>query len=117
VDFFRVGAGPVAAAVDSLLEADRVVLCGVVELELLSGAGQKDAVRLTSLLAALRFVEITRDDFHSAGEQLAALRRRGVTVPATDALIAALCLRCSFMLLTTDRHFAHFPEVQRLATE
>ena len=115
VDFFRQGSGPIAATVDSLLDADRVVLCGVVELELLHGSRDKDASRLRKLLEALRFADTTRDDFRAAGDRLAALRRRGVNVPATDALIAALCVRARLLLLTTDRHFHHFPDVKRLA--
>jgi predicted nucleic acid-binding protein len=116
VDFFRKGSGPIAAAVDVLLDQDRVVLCGVVEMELLQGAGAKDAPRLTVLLSALRFADASREDFRAAGESLATLRRRGVIVPATDALIAALCLRNRLALLTTDSHFEHFPEIGRFAS-
>jgi predicted nucleic acid-binding protein len=114
VDFFRQGAGPVADAVDSLLDEDRVILCGVVEMELLQGVRDRDAARLLKLLGALRFVEATRDDYRAAGERLAALRRRGVTIPATDALIAAVCERAKLALLTTDRHFEHLSGVERL---
>jgi hypothetical protein len=114
VDFFRQGTGQVADAVDALLDGDRVVLCGVVEMELIHGVRDRDAPRLRKLLEALHFVETTRDDYRAAGEKLATLRQRGVTVPATDALIAALCERAKLALLTSDRHIEHFPGVQRL---
>lgn len=115
VDFFRQGEGPVAATLDRLLEDDQAVLCGVVEMELLQGVRAKDRSRLRVLLCALRYVSVEREDFLVAGERLGELRRGGITVPATDALIAALCTRHRLELLTTDRHFEHFPAVKRHA--
>jgi predicted nucleic acid-binding protein len=43
---------------------------------------------------------------------LAKLRRKGVHAPLTDALIAVLSVRHNLAILTLDKHFAHFSDMQ-----
>ncbi len=116
IEYFRQSDGLVGDTILRLLDADRIVLCGIVELELLQGALPKERRMLKELLQALTYVESERRDFVAAGEGLALLRRRGVTIPATDGLIATLCLRHRLSLLAIDSHFDHYPELLRLAT-
>lgn len=114
IEFLRQSEGAVGDAVLRLLDEDRAVLCGMVELELLQGARPKERRTLADLLQALRYVETERRDFVAAGERLAELRRQGVTIPASDGLIALLCIRHRLQLLTIDAHFDHLPELARL---
>ncbi|MCX7045166.1 MAG: PIN domain-containing protein [Candidatus Sumerlaeota bacterium] len=114
VEYLRFGKGAASEVLDGLMEKDQVVICGVVEMELLRGVCPHERSRLKGLLSALRFVEILRVDFIVAGERLCQLREKGVTVPATDALIAAVCKRHDLPLLTLDDHYKRFPEVKRL---
>lgn len=104
----------VAEALDRLIAEDRVVLCGVVEMELLSGLREAERTLLESHLSALLYLDTEREDFRRAGEILGTLRRQGVTVPAPDALIAALCLRHELPLLELDKHFAHIGGLKRI---
>ncbi len=113
VDYLRQGQTPASQELDFLLEENRVLLCGVVELELLQGVRPPERSTLTQLLEALSYVETEREDFQAAGELSQALRSRGIQVPSTDALIAAICLRRDFPLLTADRHFEHFHPLKR----
>lgn len=101
-----------ADVLEHLISEDRVVLCGVVELELLQGVREEERSNLEASLSALEFLPTTRADFQQAGELLGNLRRRGVTIPATDGLIAAQCLRRDLILLENDKHFAEL-EVRR----
>ncbi len=114
IDYLRHGQNAVADAVDRLLDEDRIVLCGMVELELLQGVRPRQRRTLSDVLQALRYVDTERRDFIAAGDRLAELRRQGVTIPASDGLIGVLCVRHRLRLLTTDSHFDHLPEVGRL---
>lgn len=104
---------PETDRLDSLLQQDRVALCGVVEMELLRGVRPAERNRLASLLESLHYVEILREDFVAAGERLCQLREQGITIPATDALIGMVCKRNRLALLTLDSHFEHLREVKR----
>ncbi len=114
IDYFRKTEGAVGDRVSRLLDEDRIVLCGMVELELLQGVRPRERRVLGELLRALSYVETERRDFIAAGDRLAQLRRKGVTLPASDGLIAALCVRHKLQLLTLDAHFDHLEEVERL---
>jgi hypothetical protein len=114
VDYFRGGDSGAVAVLDNLLEEKRAALCGTVEMELLQGVRPADKDRLVDLLTALRYIETERADFQMAGELLASLRVKGVHIPATDGLIAALCVRHQLPLLTLDKHFDHLPHVKKI---
>lgn len=105
---------PAAEALDALVVADRVVLCGVVEMELYAGLKSGEREELEAQFAALPFVEAAREDFRRAGHLLGLLRGQGVTIPSSDALIAALCLRHGLTLLENDGHFGHVEGLERL---
>ncbi len=100
---------------DGLIEGERALLCGVVEAEILQGLRRGEREEVADLFSALRYFETERRDFSKAGERLGELRRSGVTIPLTDAIIGALCSRHDIALLTTDRHFDHMPEVERVS--
>jgi len=95
------------------LEEDRALLCGVVEAEILQGLRSAERDKVADLLTALKYLDAERQDFLRAGKRLGELRRSGITIPLTDALIGALCSRHGVALLTLDRHFDHMPEVER----
>jgi predicted nucleic acid-binding protein len=99
--------------VDALLDQERVVLCGLVELEMLQGFRADEGALFASLFEALAYAEADRQDWRAAGFLLAGLRARGITIPGTDALIAALCLRHDLLLLTLDKHFDQIPQLRR----
>lgn len=114
IDYFRHAEGAVGDCISRLLDEDRIALCGMVELELLQGVRPHERRSLRDLLGALSYIETERRDFIAAGERLAALRREGVTIPASDGLIATLCVRHRLQLLAIDAHFDRLPEVDRL---
>jgi predicted nucleic acid-binding protein len=95
--------------VDALLGTDQALFCGVVEMELLHGMRPRERKLLLPLFEALRYVDIDREDWKAAGNMLASMRSRGTAVPASDALIACLCLRHGLELLTKDHHFEKIP--------
>ncbi len=114
IEAFRGGDIRLKQAVDRLLDEERVVFCGVIELELYHGFRPHERDRILPLFDAMSYVEVDRDDWRRAGALLFELRSRGVTIPATDALIGSLCLRHSLSLLTLDRHFRSIPKLSLL---
>ena len=85
---------------------DGVLTCGIVETELYQGVREDERVILEAQLDALDFLETTRGDYRAAGNVLKALRKRGITIPTPDAVIAALCLHHDLTLLERGGHFA-----------
>jgi len=111
IEFFRQTRGRPGDILSTLLSEDRVVLCGVVEMEIVQGLRDKELRDVQAALRLLPYVETTRDDFVEAGNLWRALRQKGKTIPATDTLIAQLCLKRNLWLLTLD---AHFNGIERL---
>ena len=104
---------PAAEALDRLISEDRVVLSGVIEMELYQGLRENEREVLEAQFTALAFFETRREDFRRAGHLLGDLRRQGVTIPSPDALVAALCLHHDLTLLENDGHFEHIEGLKR----
>jgi predicted nucleic acid-binding protein len=104
VAFFR-GDEPACARVVALVEANRALRCGPVELELRQGLRRREVPAVLGLLSALTSLPLDGLDFTSAGDLLRDLRERGRVVPSIDGLIATLAIRHEVALLTLDRHF------------
>ena len=68
---------------------------------------------LRSALAAVIWVETTNESYARAGMLGFELRRRGVSVPTTDCVIAAVAESVGGRILTLD---GHFEELARAAS-
>jgi len=112
IEAFRGKDRRIKEAVGNLLKEERAVFCGIIELELIQGFRKEDRSRCLPLLDVLPYVEVERQDWRTGGELLAALRSRGITIPATDAVIATLCQRHDLTLLTLDKHFQSIPRLR-----
>lgn len=92
----------------ALLNADSIIITGIVLQELLQGfRGPRDQARLLRYLQALPLIEPTRETHVRAAELRNTCRRRGVQLGTVDALIAQLCIENDLVLLTTDKDFTH----------
>lgn len=113
IAFFR-GHEPLASRVDAALADGSAAVCGMIELEVLQNVrpGEEDVRSLMRSTLRLRTDEA---DYREAGERLAGLRRRGVTLPVTDGLIAQLALRYGVPLLEFDKHFEHIEGLERIS--
>ena len=92
--------------VDYLLKDNMVLTTGIINLELLSGAKTKSEYqRLKNRLTALENITTDETLWDMALDLAFKLRRKGVTVPLTDILIAACALSEKCVLLHADNHF------------
>jgi hypothetical protein len=110
---FLVG-DPRAVAMLGLLKQSRaVVICGTVKQEVLQGSRDAKALaRLEREMSIWRYEAERPEDFVEAARIYAALRWKGVTVPASDCLIAAVARRLGARVAATDPHFAAIPGVR-----
>lgn len=97
---------PIRSRIDVLLKEDVVITTGIIKLEILAGTRTpKEYKRLESRFDALGQVETGDDLWRHACEYGFQLRRKGLTVPSTDVLIAACALQAEAVLLHADTHF------------
>ena len=110
IDFFRDSSGATGDMVAELIRLDRAYLTGPVMAELLHGAdGKRETTQLDDVFATIPILDVSREDWVTTGTVLHALRKKGVTVPLTDALIASVAQRNKMAVLTLDKHFQHLP--------
>lgn len=89
-----------------LLKENIIITSGMVKLELLGGTKQeKEFQRLKARLDALDMVETNTSLWEKSYDLAFRLRRKGITVPYTDILIAASALVIDATVVHADSHF------------
>jgi tRNA(fMet)-specific endonuclease VapC len=113
IDYFNKPDSETGKIVEQILRNGRAVLAGIVLTEILQGAKIKtefDAI-LESMLA-LPLLEASLTTWIEAGRISFALRKKGITIPTTDLIIACLVLENNCSILTLDLHFQEIPGVK-----
>lgn len=115
IEYFNRPGTQSAAAVEDAIREDRAALTGIVLAELSQGArNEGELSRLRAALGAVKWVATSRETYERAGDIGFELRRRGVTVPITDCVIAAAAESIGGLILTLDSHFTEISEVSTL---
>ena len=109
IDFFQHPESPWASRLAELIEGhNRVALCGIVLQEILQGIKDPDSYERTrERLCRFPFVTATKETHILAAGLYRNLRSRGITIPSTDAAIAAIAIANRMEMLTKDQHFAN----------
>ena len=108
IDFFRGKQSGATDTVQLALQLGLARLCGPVKAELLQGVKtKKEKQQLGVVFDAVENLDTLEVDWETAGSNLQALRENGITLPLTDALIAAIAARYKVQVLTLDHHFSH----------
>ncbi len=100
--------------VRTLVAAQQALTTGVVRQELLHGArNEAEYGELADALDALPMLPTDEETWRRAARLGYELRRRGLTIPSTDLLIAAVAIQANAVLIHRNRHFdtiaSHFP--------
>jgi predicted nucleic acid-binding protein len=115
IEFFNRPGAVVATAVEAMVRDNRAALTGVVLAELSQGARtESELSELHTALGALVWIEATRETYARAGRLAFELRRKGITVPITDCVIAAASESAGGYVLTLDAHFQEIAEISSL---
>ena len=92
--------------IDRLLKHDVVITTGIIKLEIIGGARtQKEFQRLKNRFNALDDIGMDDSVWQKACELGFKLRRKGVTIPHTDILVAACALQSGSIIVHADTHF------------
>jgi predicted nucleic acid-binding protein len=89
-----------------IIVSGEAVTSQIVILELLQGCRsgkERDALRIK--LESLDILPLTQAVWEQAYELVFVLRRRGLTIPTTDLIIAALAIENKSVLLHHDEHY------------
>jgi predicted nucleic acid-binding protein len=112
IEYFNKPDSSYGEAVEQLLKAGRVVGTGIVLTELLQGARvRKEFDAILANIIAIPFLETTLNTWVVAGEISYKLRRKGITIPTTDLVIAGLSLEYNCLVFTLDPHFSKIPDI------
>lgn len=113
IEFFNQKESAYAEQLERLIIEDRVVSAGIILAELLQGAQvDKEYHMINDNMTVFPFLETTFQTWESTGENAFKLRRKGVTIPISDILIATLAKENSCRVFTRDKHFNKIPGVQ-----
>ena len=109
----------IKSRLDTLLREDIVLITGIIKLELLGGTRTREEFsRLKSRLDALPYVSIEEPLLWDLAYEMAFdLRRKGVTIPYTDILIASAAIKEDIILLHADAHFDQVAKHSKLRVE
>ena len=114
IDFFR-GTESAVTAMAWITKTKRVVICGQVKQEVLQGSRDAKAFqKLEKQMSIWDYEAEAPEDFLEAARIFAALRWKGVTIPPSDCLIAAVARRLSLELYASDPDFDSIPGISRL---
>ena len=114
INFFRHAKGRSGDELRALLQADRVLLCGVVEMEIYQGLSESELHNIQAIFEAIPYIETSREDFIASGTLWSSQRKQGKIVPSTDCLIAELCIRHDLTLFSLDSHFEEINGLKRM---
>jgi tRNA(fMet)-specific endonuclease VapC len=106
VEFLRGEKIAIKRRLEKLLDGNHAAVTGIILAELLGGiAGEKEQRFLEECFLGLPFLEATREIFVTTGKSRAALRKKGITMPIADLLIATLARAHGLTVLTLDGRF------------
>jgi predicted nucleic acid-binding protein len=107
VEYYRPkGIPSVQAAVTEAIEADAAAVNGIIQVEVLAFASARASFdELLHDFEVFHRIALQEVDFDRATEMGFSLRRRAVTIPATDLIIAASALRSDAVLYHVDGHY------------
>lgn len=99
-----------AATLEGLIRDRQIILVGIVLAELQRGfRNSRERQRVNDMLAGLAYVEVRRVTWQHAGAIAQEMDAKGLSIPLTDACIAAVALEGDHEILTRDKHFARIP--------
>ena len=112
IDALRGKTPEIVAKTQRLLNDDRILTCGPVIFEIKRGLRPKERKKVLPLFDALIRLSVDEVVWESAGDLDASLRRKGITVPPMDIIIAQVCLHHNAFLFTLDEHFRSVPRLR-----
>jgi predicted nucleic acid-binding protein len=110
IEFFNRPKSKEKRRMDFLIDENQLLFVGPVLMELLQGCRtSRDADIILNHVSALPFLEMSFSTWRRTGEISAGLRRKGITLPTIDLIIAVLAMEHDAEVFTVDPHFQKIP--------
>ena len=109
IDALRGKTPEIVTVTRALLNNDRILTCGPVIFEIKRGLRTQERKKIMPMFVALIRLPLEENIWDKAGDLDASLRKKGITIPPMDVLIAQVCLHHKVFLFTLDEHFHSVP--------
>jgi len=111
IDFLN-GEEQAVSALGALMKTRRIVICGQIKQEVLQGSRDAKAfARLEREMSIWEYEAEEAGDFVEAARIFSQLRWKGITLPPSDCLIAALAKRLKLRVYARDTDLNHIPQL------
>lgn len=100
-----------SVAVENLIEEMQACFCGIVKLEVLGGARDDEKTIISNLFSLVPYVPQTEAIWDDVIRFQWLVRKRGLTIPWSDALIAVIANKNGHRIYSRDRHFDALAEM------
>ncbi len=98
--------------IDSLSDTEDIATCGIILAELFHGVKSKnEKTEISEALADFQWISIPENLWWEVGDNLNLMKKKGLTVPFQDAIIATLSIQNDLYLLTKDKHFSEIAKI------
>lgn len=112
IEFFKQRSGT-GDRLEALILEGSIWVCGVVLFELVQGLkSDTERVKILGTVSHLPYVEMTPALWQKAGDLSSSIRKKGLTIPLSDILIAAVAIEHNLQIFTLDGHFEQIHEVK-----
>ncbi len=106
------------AAISNAIQNNEAAVNGIIQLEILVFTKTKSEYNdILSDFSAFYNLELNNSVFLKASEIGFDLRRKGITIPASDLIIAASAMVTNCQLIHFDKHFTYIAEYYPLKLE
>ena len=113
IEFFNRPNSKHGEHLEQLIIDDRVVYTGIILAELLQGSKkEKEYRQIKDNMIVFPFLEANYKTWVVAGKTAFTLRRKGITIPITDILIACLAIENNCLIFSLDQHFQDIPNIE-----
>jgi predicted nucleic acid-binding protein len=112
IEFFK-PRSEIGNKLESLLKKPSIWICGIVLFELVQGVkSAAEKATILETMSGLPFAEMSKSLWQKAGELSSSVKRKGLNLPLSDILVAALAIEYNLKIFTLDKHFEKIPEVR-----
>ena len=112
IEYFNQPDSSSGESLEQLLKEGRVAGSGIVLTELLQGAKVEEEFNdILESMTAIPILETRLSIWIEAGRISYSLRRKGITIPITDIIIASLAIENNCAIFTLDPHFDKIPGI------
>lgn len=112
IDFFK-PASEIGNRLETCIMENSVWVSGIVILELVQGVrSEAEKTKIVETLSSLKYAEMTKSLWQKSGELSSGLRKKGLTIPLSDIMLAAISTEYNLQIFTIDKHFEDIPGIK-----